>query len=294
MKKLNHILGNKKKKPKENKYSVFDGNGGNVRNLPPISNKTPVAVHTYSAKVNPLKLKTPRSQQIPKRSTTPHNTGDDNINYASLNRMRNSSNDKTARDQKRRRIKKRWLYKWRRYLCCCITANYSRTAQSQPRNYKGYWQQSATSCSSGSSMKKRRRCWRHLWCGCWRTNIGATSYQYDTDDDDDIDGKFAAYIQEMKLKEASAATIATTVSGSTSTSFSNMTTSLALHAQSTPNFNLVESIPKTTTTTYSVEVLIGSCAATCNATCYMNCSFTFRIHKFPSPLLLLKVILVHT
>lgn len=164
------------------------------------------------------------------RASSSSTTDNNNFNYSSLNRKRNSYSNSSCgsiitRDtatptatastaskqplQKRRSYsRKRW---WRRLLCYSRCAFARRKRATQPHNrYKDYWneptkiQKRHRYCSCRDGWRKRvgaAKCWRWccLPCCCCDRRIG--SYPYDSEEDDDIDGKFAAYIYEMQQRD---------------------------------------------------------------------------------------------
>ncbi|XP_034137327.1 synaptotagmin-like protein 4 isoform X15 [Drosophila guanche] len=100
------------------------------------------------------------------------------IQYAALNRMRKNRSADNPPSQRPRSTK------WRRLLGAC----WWRRRRRRPRSYKDYW---------GSGKPKRSLC-----CCRWG-RARAKAYSCDSDEeDDDIDAKVAAYIVEMKQREA--------------------------------------------------------------------------------------------
>lgn len=164
------------------------------------------------------------------RTSISSTTDNYNFNYSSLNRQRNSYSNSscgsiTTRDtttptatastaskqqlpKRRNYDRKRW---WRRLLRCSLCACARRKRAAQPHSrYKDYWNKSAKkqkrhrccSCRDWNWRKRvgRGKCWRwwSLPCFC------KSSYPYDSEEDDDIDGKFAAYIYEMQQRDGAA------------------------------------------------------------------------------------------
>ncbi|CAD6992957.1 unnamed protein product [Ceratitis capitata] len=258
MKKITRLLRPKSKKSKDAQYnalngsSIGNGNSGDAAAAEPIP-----AVHNYSGKKTTNKKvkekiitqtikgkshggarkktqsassKSANASTSSERASIASTADNNNFNYSSLNRQRNSYSNSSCgsiitRDatpataaihtsaaarqqlQKRRAYgRKRW---WRRLLHCGVCSCTRRKRAYQPHNcYKDYWNESAKtqkrcrccSCSCKNSGR-RRACggkrWR-WWCCCVKHK---SSYQYDSEEDDDIDGKFAAYIYEMQQRD---------------------------------------------------------------------------------------------
>lgn len=120
------------------------------------------------------------------------------INYTSLNRMRNNSNASSCASHsiECRQAAGRRRRKWQFLLWKCCR---NRKRKSHQQRFKQH------PSSSSRQNTSQRHCWaslRKFWLRC-RHRRSASSYPYvGDDDDDDIDAKFAAYIMEMKEREA--------------------------------------------------------------------------------------------
>ncbi|XP_023174670.2 synaptotagmin-like protein 4 isoform X6 [Drosophila hydei] len=107
------------------------------------------------------------------------------IQYAALNRLRNSSQAQaTPTGQTQRRWQRLcWCWRWRR-------------RRRRQRSYKNYWR-------SGGATKSKWSSWWRWGKYCCHRRRGIGSYHYDSEEEeDDIDAKVAAYILEMKQREA--------------------------------------------------------------------------------------------
>ncbi|XP_017023466.1 synaptotagmin-like protein 4 isoform X5 [Drosophila kikkawai] len=103
------------------------------------------------------------------------------IQYAALNRMRKKRSEDGGQKLRRKS-------KWRRLLGKCWGKKRRRQ-----RNYKDYWS-SHVAKSRGSLFS---------CCGCCCSRKSSQRYEYDSEEeDDDIDAKVAAYMLELKQREA--------------------------------------------------------------------------------------------
>ncbi|KAM7364477.1 uncharacterized protein ACRADG_000963 [Cochliomyia hominivorax] len=102
-----------------------------------------------------------------------------NINYASLDRMRNSSCNSTQSIKLNH--KRKWPYLWWK--------RYGRHRKPLTKTWR---------------LKHKQSCWRQLRkkLSCCKHSSSSSSYHYNSDEDDDIDAKFNAYILELKRMDA--------------------------------------------------------------------------------------------
>ncbi|XP_026849709.1 synaptotagmin-like protein 4 isoform X6 [Drosophila persimilis] len=168
MKQVNRLIGPRRAakaaKPKEAaSYNAF---------VSTASTDAPMArVHNYG-----------RGKASPAGSSLPSSSAG-KIQYAALNRMRKNRPADDPPCQRPRRTK------WRRLLGACW---WRRKRRRRPRSYKDYW-----GTGGGGGKAKRSLC-----CCRWGRARGK-AYSCDSEEeDDDIDAKVAAYIVEMKQREA--------------------------------------------------------------------------------------------
>lgn len=134
-----------------------------------------VSVHNYGKAVKP----TPTGVETHPAAVQ--------IQYAALNRLRSGSSQAQATPTGQ--TKPRWLR-----LCRCW-----RWRRRRQRSYKSYWR-------SGGAGKSKWSWWLHWGKCCGRRRVGVGGYHCDSEEEeDDIDAKVAAYILEMKQREAVAA-----------------------------------------------------------------------------------------
>ncbi|XP_032305346.1 synaptotagmin-like protein 4 isoform X7 [Drosophila ananassae] len=118
-----------------------------------------------------------RVKSSPTGGTSLPSSSSGKIQYAALNRMRKNRAEDGANKFPRKS-------KWRRLFCW--------KKRRRQRNYQDYW--------SSQNVKPRKSV---LCCCRWGRKFSTSSYAYDSEDeDDDIDAKVAAYMVEMKQREA--------------------------------------------------------------------------------------------
>lgn len=119
------------------------------------------------------------------------------IQYAALNRLRNTTGSSSATPTPTMRPSSRcgWL---RRLGCCWHWRHRSHRRNRRRRSYRNYWRTGA-----GAASKSKLGCWWRSWCRRGGAAGERNSYHYDSEEeDDDIDAKVAAYVLEMKQREA--------------------------------------------------------------------------------------------
>ncbi|TDG50539.1 hypothetical protein AWZ03_003128 [Drosophila navojoa] len=162
------------------------------------NNKTPKASAGYNEFVRPSRSKPPTAAIVSVhnygKAVKPTSTGVETnpaaaqIQYAALNRLRSSCSSSQAQATPTGQTKPRWLR-----LCRCW-----RRRRRRQRSYKSYWR-------SGGAAKSKWSWWLHWGNCCGRRRGGVGGYHCDSEEEeDDIDAKVAAYILEMKQREASA------------------------------------------------------------------------------------------
>lgn len=118
-----------------------------------------------------------RVKSSPTGGTSLPSSSSGKIQYAALNRIRKKRAEDGA-NKFPRKSKLRRLFCWKK--------------KHRQRNYQDYWS------SQAAKPKKSVLC-----CCRWGRKFSTSSYAYDSEDeDDDIDAKVAAYVVEMKQREA--------------------------------------------------------------------------------------------
>lgn len=118
------------------------------------------------------------------------------IQYAALNRLRHSgSSSATPTPTMRQRSRQQ---RWLRRLCCCWLWRWHRSHRRnrRRRSYRNYWRTGG----AASGKSKLGCCWWRSWCR--RGQHSSYPYDSEEEEDDDIDAKVAAYVLEMKQREA--------------------------------------------------------------------------------------------